>query len=105
VAVAIMAVLLALTVGGLYVGSAVIARHRAQTAADLASLAAAGRIGDGADAACAHASAVARAMHAAVTRCVVDQLDVMVTVDAAVALGRIGIGPARAAARAGPAEG
>jgi secretion/DNA translocation related TadE-like protein len=97
-----MAVLLAITVGGVYVGSAVIARHRAQAAADLASLAAAGRLAEGADAACAHASAVARGMHVAVTRCEVDELDVIVTVEAAMPLGRIGIGPARAAARAGP---
>jgi secretion/DNA translocation related TadE-like protein len=97
-----MAVLLAITVGGVYVGSAVIARHRAQAAADLASLAAAGRLAEGADAACAHASAVARGTHVAVTRCEVDELDVIVTVEAAMPLGRIGIGPARAAARAGP---
>jgi secretion/DNA translocation related TadE-like protein len=99
-----MAVLFAVTVGGLYLGSAVIARHRAQAAADLASLAAAGWLADGVDAACAHASVVARAMHTAVTRCVVDELDVVVTVDATVALGRVGMGPARAAARAGPAD-
>jgi secretion/DNA translocation related TadE-like protein len=99
-----MAVLLAITVGGVYVGSAVIARHRAQAAADLASLAAAGRLAEGADAACAHASVVARGMQVAVTRCEVDELDVIVTVEAAVPLGRIGTGPARAAARAGPAD-
>ena len=97
-----MVVLLAVTVGGLSVGSAVIARHRAQAAADLASLAAAGRLADGADAACAHASAVARAMHTALSRCVMEQLDVVVTVDAAVTFGRLGMGPARASARAGP---
>lgn len=101
---AMTAVLLAVTVGGLCVGAAVIARHRAQAAADLASLAAAGRLVDGADAACAHASAVASAMNSVVTQCVVDQLDVTVTVDVPVAFGRIGIGTARAAARAGPAD-
>jgi secretion/DNA translocation related TadE-like protein len=95
-----MTVLLAVTIGGLYLGSAVIARHRAQAAADLASLAAAGRLADGTDAACAHASGVARAMQTAVTRCEVDELDVVVTVEAPVALGVWG--PARAAARAGP---
>ncbi len=99
-----MAALLAVTVGGLCVGSAVIARHRAQAAADLASLAAAGRLADGADAACAQASAVARAMNTAVTQCEVDHLDVVVTVDVPVALGRFGMGTARAAARAGPGE-
>jgi secretion/DNA translocation related TadE-like protein len=97
-----MAVLLAVSTGGLYLGSAVIARHRAQAAADLASLAAAGRVADGADAACARADLVARAMRTTVTRCVIEHLDVVVTVDAAVTLGRFGVGPARAAARAGP---
>ena len=67
-------------------------------------LAAAGRLADGADAACARASVVARAMNTAVTRCGVELLDVVVTVDAMVVLGRLGIGPARAAARAGPGE-
>jgi secretion/DNA translocation related TadE-like protein len=103
VAVAMMAVLLAVTMGSLCVGAAVIARHRAQAAADLASLAAAGRLADGAAAACAQASSVARAMNTGVAQCVVDQLDVTVTVDVPVVLGRIGLGTARAAARAGPA--
>ena len=47
-----MAVLLAITAGGAYVGSAVIARHRAQAAADLAALAAAVHLADGTGAAC-----------------------------------------------------
>jgi secretion/DNA translocation related TadE-like protein len=97
-----MAVLLAITTGGVYVGSAVIARHRAQAAADLAALAAAARLADGADAACGQASMVAQAMHTMVTQCVVDELDVVVTAEAPVALGVWG--PARAAARAGPTE-
>jgi secretion/DNA translocation related TadE-like protein len=99
-----VAVLLAVTFGGLYLGSAVIARHRAQAAADLASLAAAGMLANGADAACQQASAVAQAMHTALTRCSVEDLDVIVAVDAAVTLGRIEVGPARAVARAGPAD-
>ena len=44
-----MAILLAITVGGVYIGSAVIARHRAQAAADLAALAAAARLPAGPD--------------------------------------------------------
>jgi secretion/DNA translocation related TadE-like protein len=102
VAVAMMAMLLALTVGGVYVGSAVVARHRAQAAADLAALAAAMHLADGTGAACTHAAALARAMHTAVTQCAVEELDVIVTVDAAVAFGRMGVGPASATARAGP---
>lgn len=99
-----VAVLVAMTVGGCYLGAAVIARHRAQAAADLAALAAANRLSAGADAACGQASTIAAAMHTTVARCVVDELDVVVTVDARVALGRWGVGPARAIARAGPVE-
>ena len=99
-----MAVLLTITAGGGYVGSAVIARHRAQAAADLAALAAAVRLADGADAACARASELARAMRTVVTRCAIEDLDVLVTVDASMTFGRLGVGPARASARAGPAS-
>jgi secretion/DNA translocation related TadE-like protein len=99
-----MAVLLAITVGGVYVGSAVIARHRAQAAADLAAVAAAMRLGAGTSAACSQASALARAMGTAVAQCVVEDLDVVITVETPVSLGRIGVGPARATARAGPVD-
>ena len=99
-----MAVLLAITAGGVYVGSAVIARHRAQAAADLAALAAAVNLADGTGAACTKASALARAMRTAVTQCVVEDLDVIVTVDAPLLFGRMGVGPARATARAGPVD-
>jgi secretion/DNA translocation related TadE-like protein len=97
-----MAVVLAITIGGVYIGSAVIARHRAQAAADLAALAAAVHLADGADAACMQASTVAKAMRAGITQCTVDKLDVVVTVDVKAVLGRLGVGPARAFARAGP---
>ena len=90
-----MAVLLAVTVGGFYIGSAVIARHRAQAAADLAALAAAARVPAGTGAACGHAALIAHTMGVGVADCVVHELDVVVTVTA---------GPARAAARAGPAD-
>jgi secretion/DNA translocation related TadE-like protein len=99
-----MAVVVAIATGGVYVGSAVVARHRAQAVADLAALAAAGHLTDGIGAACTRASALARAMRTAVAGCVVEDLDVIVTVDASVSLGRMGFGPARATARAGPAD-
>jgi secretion/DNA translocation related TadE-like protein len=99
-----MAVLMSVTVGGIYVSSAVIARHRAQAAADLAALAAAARLTAGPDAACAQASVIANAMHTVVAQCVADGLDVVVTVDAAVAIDPLSAGPARAVARAGPTE-
>jgi len=104
VAVAMMAVLLTVTVACVYLGAAVIARHRAQAAADLAALAAAGGLADGAQAACAHAVAVAEAMDTSIARCEVTGLDVVVTVDVSVALGRLGRGTARAVARAGPVD-
>ena len=97
-----VAVLLSITGGGAYLGSAVVARHRAQAAADLAALAAAARLAAGPEAACAQANAVARQMRVSTTGCDVDDLDVVVTVDVRVAVG--GWGSARAAARAGPAE-
>jgi secretion/DNA translocation related TadE-like protein len=99
-----VAVLVAVTMACMYVGSAVIARHRAQSAADLAALAAAGRLSQGATAACSYASAVAHAVQANITRCVVEELDVVVAVEVRVDLGRFGFGPARATARAGPTD-
>lgn len=102
-AVAMIAVLMAVTVGVLCVGSAVVARHRAQAAADLAAVAAAGGLVSGAEAACARAATVAQAMQTSMADCVVDGLDVVVTVEAAVPMGRLEIGPARAVARGGPA--
>jgi secretion/DNA translocation related TadE-like protein len=95
-----VAVLLCATGAGAYVGSAVVARHRAQTAADLAALAAAARLASGAEAACARASAVARAMRVDDVGCRVDDLDVVVTVRVAVPFG----GVAQAGARAGPVD-
>jgi secretion/DNA translocation related TadE-like protein len=97
-----MAVLLVVTAGGVAVGSAVVARHRAQSAADLSALAGAQRALYGTAPACAEVSAIARRMGATVSWCVVEDLDVVVTVDFPVVLGRFGIGPARAVARAGP---
>jgi secretion/DNA translocation related TadE-like protein len=99
-----MAVLLAITIGGVYVGSAVIARHRAQAAADLAALAAAVHVGDGTSAACGQAAVLASSMRTAMRQCVVKGLDVIVTVEAPLSLGRLGVGRARATARAGPAD-
>jgi secretion/DNA translocation related TadE-like protein len=84
------------------VGAAVIARHRAQSAADLAALAGAGRLAGGQDTACGWAVSVAEGMGASVTACTVAALDVVVTVEVDVALGQWGMGSARAAARAGP---
>ena len=91
-------VLLWVTGAGAYLGSAVVARHRAQAAADLAALAAAARLPSGAQAACARATVVAREMRVDDARCEVDDLDVVVTVRVMVVFA----GAASAAARAGP---
>ena len=96
-----VAMLVMVTLGGVLLGSAVVARHRAQSAADLAALAAAARLAAGPATACRQAHAVAGAMHATVRGCDIDQLDVIVTVAVAVS-GRFG-SEAGAAARAGPA--
>ncbi len=104
IAVALMAVLLAVTAGLLVLGTSVVARHRAQAAADLAALGAAGDLVDGAEAACGQAQSIAAAMRTAVADCTVDDLDVIVTVEAAVQLSNWSLGPARAKARAGPVE-
>ncbi|AGP61968.1 Rv3654c family TadE-like protein [Mycobacterium intracellulare] len=84
-----------------YLGSAVVARHRAQAVADLAALAAAARLTSGSAAACARAAAVARAMRVDDVGCVVDGLDVVITARVPVVVA----GTARATARAGPAAG
>jgi secretion/DNA translocation related TadE-like protein len=91
-------VLLWITAAGAYLGSVVVARHRAQAAADLAALAAAAQLPSGHAAACGRASAVAREMRVDRAECAVAGLDVVVTVQVAVAFA----GVARAAARAGP---
>lgn len=95
-------VLLSVTGGGAYLGSAVVARHRAQAAADLAALSAATRLAAGPETACAQAKAVAGAMRVSTSSCAVDDLDVVVTTEVRLAVG--GWGSAGAAARAGPAD-
>lgn len=100
-AVALVA-LVSLTGGGVCVGAAVVARHRAQAAADLAALTAATVLVGGEGTACAQAAAVAQRMGAALTDCTAVGLDVTVRIEIAVELGRFAMGPARAAARAGP---
>ena len=87
------------------VGTAVVARHRAQSAADLAALAAAAHALDGEQAACSRAAAVARAGGAELVACRLtgDVVDVVTTVRPRGLAGRVGV--ARGRARAGPASG
>jgi len=101
-AAVLIAALMAITLGGIRLGATEVARHRAQAAADLAALAAAGRLSLGPDAACRQAEHLAAAMRATVLNCTVEQLDVVVTV--AVRTGGW-LSEARAASRAGPSAG
>jgi secretion/DNA translocation related TadE-like protein len=95
-------VLLLAGLAGAAVGAAHVARHRAQTAADLAALAGAAHAIEGSDPACARAAEIAAANGARVATCHLDGLDLTVTVEvsppAVVGVGR----PATATARAGP---
>lgn len=97
--------LLIAALAGAAVGSARVARHQAQVAADLAALAGAARALDGPDAACSRATVIASANGAHITMCTLDGLDLLVSVTVPVA--RLP-GPARtaqASARAGPIRG
>ena len=86
------------------VGTAVSARHAAQSAADLAALAAAGALDRGTDSACAAAETIAARTRARVSECEVREWDVVVTVTARTALPSFGGKEVRAIARAGPAD-
>jgi secretion/DNA translocation related TadE-like protein len=104
-AVGLISVLVGLTVGAVGYGAAVIARHRAQSVADLSALAAAGSLPGGSVAACVRAEEIAAAMRASLVQCRSEGLDIVVTVDVPVALEIPGLGqfgPARSTARAGP---
>ncbi|GAA1802872.1 flp pilus-assembly TadE/G-like family protein [Planosporangium flavigriseum] len=83
-------------------GSVLVARHRAQAAADLGALAGAVRAGEGVSVACERAGQIVAANGARLVECRLDGLDMVIGVAAdPVSLGQVG-GPARAWARAGP---
>ncbi|MFB8240581.1 Rv3654c family TadE-like protein [Kitasatospora purpeofusca] len=90
----------------LSLGVVVGARHRAESAADLAALAAADRLLVDADGGCARARAVAAAQAAAVVSCTADlpadAVEVVAEVPVTGLPVRLPVGPARARARAGP---
>lgn len=89
----IVGVLLALFATGLLVAQAVVLRHRAGAAADLAALAAADHALDGRDRACELAAAVAREQGAHLVTCAVSGEIADVVAD---------VGGARVRSRAGP---
>jgi secretion/DNA translocation related TadE-like protein len=95
-----IAVLTAVMTGVLWFGSAVVARHQAEAAADLAALAAAVAVADGERAACADARWVVEQMGGAMRSCRLSGWDALVEVD--VSFGPFGSAAGRA--RAGPVE-
>ena len=101
-AVALIVVLVGILTGAAAVGTAVIGRHRAQSAADLAALAAAGALAAGPGQSCRRAAAVAEVMDSRVDHCSVQRLDVVVDVEVPVRFGRWHLGEAHGRARAGP---
>jgi secretion/DNA translocation related TadE-like protein len=102
-AVAVVATLLCFALGCCVAGAAVVTHRRAESAADLAALAAAQALQEGGDT-CAAARAVARANGARVDSCRIVGLDAVVgvRVDGPALLGGLAL-PARA--RAGPDDG
>ena len=100
----VVGVLLAMTVGALTVVSAVVASHRAQSAADLAALAVGAALvaGEGSGVACGRGVAVAARNGGSVTSCqTAPDLSVELVVDVPATMPRLGA--ATAYARAGPA--
>ena len=105
VILAVIAVVLMLTVSGLMLASAVVASHRARSAADLAALAAAGVLtrGEPLVAACRSAAHVAAANHGRLQSCAAVGTEVRLSI--AVRAGVHGLGVATARSRAGPGPG
>jgi secretion/DNA translocation related TadE-like protein len=97
-----IAVLMTILMIALHLGTVVLARHRAEAAADLAALAAAAVAVQGADPACARAAEIATAMGGEVTTCGLAGWDALVEVGVPVPLALPGLGTATGRARAGP---
>ncbi|MEV0971908.1 Rv3654c family TadE-like protein [Microtetraspora glauca] len=102
--VTLMAVVWVVALAVLQVGAVRVARHRAQSAADLSALAAAAHAFSAPEGACGRADMVAMANGARMVSCALS--DGIVDVAAAVAVPRVlpiaGVGTATALARAGP---
>lgn len=87
------------------IGAAAVTRHRAESAADLAALAAAAHALSGEQPACARARWVAQRMRAELTACRLRGWDAEVELAARPPGALRGFGSATARARAGPANG
>lgn len=100
----VIAALAAVTVLVLYISAAVVARHRAQSAADLSALAAAVAHAEAQQEPCVAARELASAQRppAQLTDCRIDGDDVIVRTTIPIDLGLFGVRAASAQARAGP---
>ncbi|ATE52118.1 Rv3654c family TadE-like protein [Actinosynnema pretiosum] len=92
----LVVVLVSLAVLGVQFGAAVVVRHRVVAAADLAALAAAGRLAEGDGAACGWAERVVREMGVVLERCSVREWEVAVSVSGPASLFGTPVGRARA---------
>lgn len=97
-----LAALLTVVVAVVHLGGVVVARHQAESAADLAALAGAGHVVGGEQAVCGRAREITERMRVRLESCRVQGWDVLVQVSARPAgpVGRFGGTTARA--RAGP---
>ena len=98
-----IAVLMSMAVFGLHLGQAVVVRHQAESAADLAALAGAGMVVAGEQYACAQARRVTDRMRVQLVSCRTRGWDVLVDVAARPSGWLGGLGAATGRARAGPA--
>jgi secretion/DNA translocation related TadE-like protein len=97
-----IAVLATMAVFGLHLGEALVARHHAESAADLAALAAAANMVAGEQYACAQARRVTDRMRVALASCRADGWNVLVAVAVHPPGWLANLGAATAYARAGP---
>jgi secretion/DNA translocation related TadE-like protein len=104
-AAVVVVVLVLLATIAVQVFAATSGRHRAEAAADLGALAAAGHVVDGGTVACAYAARVAERMAARLVECSVSGWEVRVEVSVTPALTLPGAGEAHGRARAGPVTG
>jgi secretion/DNA translocation related TadE-like protein len=101
-------ILVAIALAAAAIGAARVARHQAQVAADLGALAGAARVLEGQDAACARSAAFAAENGGRLRSCLLDGLDLQISVEVAVPVLPALPGPERtatASARAGPVRG
>ena len=99
-----LAGLLVLTVLVVHIGAVIVARHRAQAAADLTALAAAGDLRYGTEDACAVAHRLAQDAGVQIGKCAVDGWDVLIATEVRIPIGPFGMRSVGALARAGPTE-